>query len=244
MGLLQLRSRAPDAPPEARAFARLVTAGESPKLLVSNCRVKSFEQSAGAGSDGAVTGSIAKWSEQGRMKELLARIAEAKDEAAFRQLFEAYRPRLRSFMLRSGANSDTADELVQEAMLSVWRKAALYQPDKGTVSAWIFAIARNLRIDRLRREFDWQELPPEMEQVLPADTTPPDEEVSDRQRQSRVRSVLSELGPEQREIVTLAYIDGLSHTQIAEKLNLPLGTVKSRMRLAYQKVRTGLEDLR
>lgn len=187
---------------------------------------------------------IVRLTEQGRMKELLSRIATDKDEAAFRELFEAYRPRLRSFMLRSGANPATAEELVQEAMLAVWRKAALYHPDKGTVSAWIFAIARNLRIDRLRREFDWQELPQEMERVLPADTPAPDEAVSDRQRQGRVRSVLAELGPEQREIVTLAYIEGLSHTEIAEKLKLPLGTVKSRMRLAYQKVRASLEDLK
>jgi RNA polymerase sigma-70 factor, ECF subfamily len=178
------------------------------------------------------------------MQDLLARIANNRDEAAFRELFEAYGGRLRSFMMRSGADAGTADELVQEALLTVWRKAALYQPDKGSASAWIFTIARNLRIDRLRREFNWHELSDDMMQSLPSDDVAPDEAVAAIERQSKVRAVLAELNPEQRQIVTLAYIDGLSHSQIAERLSIPLGTVKSRMRLAYQKVRAALEDLR
>lgn len=182
--------------------------------------------------------------EQDLMRELLARIADHRDEAAFRELFDAYGGRLRAFMMRSGADPAAADELAQEALLTVWRKAALYQPHKGSASAWIFTIARNLRIDRLRREMNWQELSDEMVQSVPSDETAPDEALADRQAQERVRAVLAELGPEQREIVTLAYIDGLSHGQIADRLGIPLGTVKSRMRLAYQKVRARLEDLR
>jgi len=146
--------------------------------------------------------------------------------------------------MRSGADPEIADELAQEALLMVWRKAGLYKPDKGSVSAWIFTIARNLRIDLLRREFPWQELSDEMMQSIPSDATAADDTVAEMQMQQRVQAVLAELGPEQREIVMLAYIDGLSHSQIAERLGIPLGTVKSRMRLAYQKVRSGLEDLR
>ena len=178
------------------------------------------------------------------MKDLLWRIATRRDEAAFRELFEAYGGTLRNFMMRSGADAGTADELTQEAMLAVWRKAALYQPDKGSVAAWIFTIARNLRIDRLRKEFNWHELSDEMMQSLPSEDIGQDEALAAQQRQKRVRDVLRQLGPEQRQIIELAYIEGLSHSQIADRLSLPVGTVKSRMRLAYQKVRVALEDLR
>jgi RNA polymerase sigma-70 factor, ECF subfamily len=181
---------------------------------------------------------------QSSMQNLLSRIATSRDEAAFRELFEAYGSRLRSFMMRSGADAGTADELAQEALLMVWRKAGLYQPEKGSVNGWIFTIARNLRIDRLRKEFNWLELSDEMLQALPSDDIAQDDALASRERQERVRVVLKDLGPEQRQIIELAYIEGFSHSQIAERLGLPLGTVKSRMRLAYQKVRVALEDLR
>ena len=181
---------------------------------------------------------------RGLMKDLLSRIARDRDDGAFRELFEAFGPKLRGFMMRQGVDAGTADELTQETLLTVWRKASLYSPDKGAVATWIFTIARNLRIDRLRKEFAWQELSNEIAETLPSDQIAPDEAVAERQRQIRVRAVLADLTPEQSEVVTLAYVEGLSHSEIAERLSLPLGTVKSRMRLAYQKVRTGLEDLR
>lgn len=178
------------------------------------------------------------------MKDLLARIAKDRDDGAFRELFEVFGPKLRGFMMRQGVDAGTADELAQETLMTVWRKADLYSPEKGAVATWIFTIARNLRIDRLRKEFAWQELSDEMSETLPSDQLAPDEAVAEAQRQVRVRAVLDDLTPEQRQVVTLSYIDGLSHSEIAERLALPLGTVKSRMRLAYQKVRMGLEDLR
>ena len=178
------------------------------------------------------------------MKDLLARIANDRDEAAFRELFELLGGRLRGFMMRHGADASTAEELTQETLLTVWRKASLYSSDKGAVVSWVFTIARNLRIDRLRREFAWQELSDAIVETTPAEGDAVDDIVSDAQRGSRVRAVLDTLTPEQREVVTLGYIEGLSHSQIAERLSLPLGTVKSRMRLAYQKVRPALEDLR
>ena len=180
---------------------------------------------------------------RGLMSDLLLRIASERSDEAFRKLFESFGPRIKSYMMRQGADAGTAEELAQETLLAVWRKAGLYSPDKGTASAWIFTIARNIRIDRLRREFGWQELTDEAAAALPSDDKPADEVTSERQRQVRVQSVLADLPPDQREVVVLAFIDGLSHSEIAARMSLPLGTVKSRMRLAYQKVRDALGDL-
>jgi len=179
----------------------------------------------------------------GSMPELLLRIARERSEAAFRELFDEFGPRVRSYMRRQGVDAATADELAQETLLTVWRKAALYSATKGTPASWIFTIARNLRIDRIRREVGWQELTDDDADTIPSEDQAPDETVSAVQRQARVQAVLAELPPEQREVVVLAFIDGLSHAEIAQRLSLPLGTVKSRMRLAYQKVRSALEDL-
>lgn len=178
------------------------------------------------------------------MSDLLTLIARDRSEQAFVQLFEQYAGRLKAYMLRQGADAATAEELAQETLLIVWRKAGLYSAEKGSLSTWIFTIARNLRIDRLRRETAWQELPDNIADTLVSDDPAPDQSASDRQREGRVQKVLGDLSAEQRQVVELAYIEGLSHSDIAERLSLPLGTVKSRMRLAYQKVRTALEDLK
>ena len=177
------------------------------------------------------------------MANLLQRVAANGDVEAFRALFETYAPRVKSYMLRQGADPATAEELAQETLLAVWRKAALYSDEKGSATTWIFTIARNLRIDRLRKEVAWQPLPENNDERASEDPGP-DEEVSERERSERVRATLAELPPDQSDVVNLAFIEGLSHSEIAKRLGLPLGTVKSRMRLAYQKIRDALEDLR
>lgn len=183
-------------------------------------------------------------STRGAMSDLLSRFARERSDEAFRRLFEVFGPRIRSYMLRQGADLATAEELAQETLLMVWRKAGLYSAEKGSPATWIFTIARNLRIDRVRKEARWQELTEEQAAAIPSDDPAPDDQVSERQSQVRVQAVLAELPPDQREVVTLAFIDGLSHSEIAGRLSLPLGTVKSRMRLAYQKVRDALEVLK
>ncbi|MFA5949660.1 MAG: sigma-70 family RNA polymerase sigma factor [Hyphomicrobium sp.] len=177
------------------------------------------------------------------MADLLQRVAASGDVEAFRKLFQTYAPRVKSYMMRQGTDPNTAEELAQETLLTVWRKAGLYSGEKGSATTWIFTIARNLRIDRLRREVAWQPLPEDHNEKA-SDDPAPDEELSDRERRDRVQAILGELPQDQSEVVMLSYIEGLSHSEIAERLGLPLGTVKSRMRLAYQKIRDGLEDLR
>jgi RNA polymerase sigma-70 factor, ECF subfamily len=176
------------------------------------------------------------------MADLLQRVAESRDVEAFKKLFQSFAPRVKSYMMRQGADANLAEELAQETLLMVWRKAALYSGEKGSATTWIFTIARNLRIDRLRREVSWQPLP-EGADDEPSTDPLPDEQLDTRERRDRVRAALAELPADQSEVVTLSYIEGLSHSEIAERLGLPLGTVKSRMRLAYQKVRSAVEDL-
>jgi RNA polymerase sigma-70 factor (ECF subfamily) len=176
------------------------------------------------------------------MADLLRRVAEQAEPAAFRELYQTYGPRVKAYMMRCGADAATADDLVQETLLTVWRKAALYANDRGSIGAWVFTIARNLRIDRLRRELPWQQLPEGRLQEASADV-PADEALYAKQRQRRVGAVLAELPDEQRAVVTLSFVDGLSHSAIAEQLRLPLGTVKSRIRLACQRIRESLGDL-
>jgi RNA polymerase sigma-70 factor (ECF subfamily) len=179
---------------------------------------------------------------RGVMADLLRRVAEEGDLAAFRELYRTYGPRVKAYMMRQGTDAATAEDLTQEALLTVWRKASLYAADRGSAATWIFTIARNLRIDRLRREVPWQELPTDREEQ-PAEEALPDEAMAENERQVRVRAALAQLPPEQHEVVALSYLDGLSHGEIARRLGLPLGTVKSRMRIAYQRVRAALEDL-
>ena len=170
----------------------------------------------------------------------LARISENQDREAFGEVFQHFGPRLKSFMIRKGADQPLAEELVQETMLTVWRKAQLYSTEKGTVTTWIFTIARNLRIDRIRRESS-QQFTDLADYDAPSDDPGSDDQVMQMQQQVKVRDALQNLPEEQRQIIHMSYIDDMTQSEIADQLELPLGTVKSRMRLAYRKLRTGLE---
>ncbi|HMN70883.1 MAG TPA: sigma-70 family RNA polymerase sigma factor [Rhodoblastus sp.] len=177
------------------------------------------------------------------LAQAIVRIATYGDKAAFQSLFEALAPAVKGLALRQGADPATADEIVQDTFLTIWRKASLYAPERGGAAGWVYAIARNVRIDRLRREPAWQALTDEAGD-RPADEPPADEAMAAGQIQSRVRAVLDQLPPEQAAAVRLAFFDGLSHAQIAAATGAPLGTVKTRINLAYQKLRAAMQDFR
>ncbi len=145
-------------------------------------------------------------------------------------------------MMKAGADSAQAEDLVQDVMTTVWRKAELYDPAKGSVSAWIYAIARNARIDRLRRK---SSQPYEDVETLDLAADQPDgeDELNASQIAERVSEALGQLPDDQRQVIDLAYVQDMSQSEIAEKLMLPLGTVKSRMRLAYARLKPKLVDL-
>ncbi|MGI9424926.1 MAG: sigma-70 family RNA polymerase sigma factor [Hyphomicrobiaceae bacterium] len=176
------------------------------------------------------------------MGDLLRRIAIDRDAEAFEELFEQFAPRVKAVLMRQGADAATAEELAQETMLMVWRKASYYVEGRGNAATWIFTIARNLRIDRIRRNKSWAEVDDDLSTHVSEDI-PPDEQAMQNQTQVLVGDALKHLPPDQLEVIRLSYMEGLSQSEIAARLSLPLGTVKSRMRLAYQRLRGAFEDL-
>jgi len=170
---------------------------------------------------------------------LIRAIAERRDRAAFAALFVQYAPRLKAYMRRLGAADDAAEEIVQETMLMVWRKAALFDPARAAASTWIFTILRNLRIDMLRRS---RPLPPELAAAgEAAEAADADDLIDAAQRAARLRAALASLPAEQAEVVRLSFFDGRPHAEIERALGIPLGTVKSRLRLAMARLRRVLE---
>lgn len=173
---------------------------------------------------------------------LLQRIAASRDRAAFADLFDAYGPRVKAFIMRKGATPEQAEDLVQEAMIAVWTKAALYVPERGSVSTWIFTIARNLRIDRLRREKSNQFTDIDDYDAESSDVAQ-DDALSRLQEDGLVAKALAQIPAEQRELLMMSYVEDLPQSEIAARLKIPLGTVKSRMRLAYRRMRKMLEQI-
>jgi len=178
-----------------------------------------------------------------RMAGLIVAVASERCRDSFAELFAFFAPRVKSYMLRLGADDAQAEDLAQEAMLKVWRKCALYDPEKSAASTWIFSIARNLRIDAIRKE-KRPELDANDPALFPEPEATPEEKAQRSERDERVREAFRRLPPAQLEVVTLYFFEDQPHTAIAERLGLPLGTVKSRLRLAFSKVRDELGDLR
>lgn len=181
-------------------------------------------------------------SEALKMNKLLLSVAAKRDRAAFATLFAHFAPRLKSLMLRLGTDPHTAEEIAQEAMLSVWRKSHLFDPAKASASTWIFTIARNLRIDRFRSE-KRPELDPNDPALVPDAEPAADDQLAEKDRGEIVRQCLETLPDEQRTAVHLSFVEGLSHQEIAARLNVPLGTVKSRLRLSFAKLRPMLRNV-
>jgi RNA polymerase sigma-70 factor (ECF subfamily) len=173
--------------------------------------------------------------------DLIRAVAARQDRDAFAGLFRHFAPRVKSWMLRAGTADAAAEELAQETMLMVWRKAALFDPVGASPSTWIFTIARNLRIDTLRREIHPSALltdPADM----PEEPEPADRQLVTAERDDRLRTALAHLSPEQADVVRLAFFQDKPHAQIERDLGIPLGTVKSRLRLAMAHLRSMLGD--
>ena len=172
---------------------------------------------------------------------LIETIAEQKSRDAFAELFKHFAPRLKGYLMRLGSPDQQAEEIAQEAMLTVWRKAHLYKRNLAAPSTWIFIIARNRRIDVLRRQ-RFPEIDTDDPTLVGDEPMRPDDALIGRVEADKVRSALTKLPDEQRELVRLAFYNGWSHSEIARSTELPLGTVKSRLRLAFSRLRNELDE--
>ncbi len=167
--------------------------------------------------------------------ELLAAIAHRGDRTAFTTLFRFYGPRLKSHLQARGTDAGTAEEIVQEVMLTVWRKAQLFDATRGSASAWIFTLARNAFIDRVRRE-SRPEVDP-TDPILDAADPRADLLMTDAESQRELAAAVDALPPEQQCVVRRSYFHGQSLSEISVAEGLPLGTVKTRARLALSRLR-------
>ncbi len=172
---------------------------------------------------------------------LIEAIALGRDRDAFAALFDHFAPRIKTYMMRLGSAPGTAEDISQDTMLMVWRKSQTFDRTRAGAGAWIFAIARNQRIDALRRQGrEATELDPSAEPDAPQQ---PDSALSAGQLELRVREALKLLPPEQARVIEMSFFLEVPHAAIAETLGLPLGTVKSRLRLAMKRLREILGDL-
>lgn len=171
----------------------------------------------------------------------LEAVAKNQDRAAFAELFNHFGPRVKAYLMRLGSDDTMAEEVAQDVMVTVWRKAALFDRTKSSAATWLFRVARNRRIDMLRRK---RTINVDTETMVIEDENLPDpnETLDEDKRQARIRKALAQLPEQQLQLVELAFFTELSHSQIAEETGLPLGTVKSRIRLAFGRLRRVLEE--
>ncbi|QUX93420.1 RNA polymerase subunit sigma-70 [Marinomonas sp. A3A] len=173
-----------------------------------------------------------------RVADMLA-IAEHRDQTALVRLFDHYVPKVRAFCLAAqpGANL-MADDIAQEVMIRIWNKAHTYKPESASLNTWVFTLARNARIDYLRKnsrhqsdidpEYLWQNVVDENADLF--------KDAQQKRDQERIQQGLDKLPADQKQVLAKVYLEGKTHKEAAEELSLPLGTIKSRVRLALHKL--------
>jgi len=165
-------------------------------------------------------------------------IRDTGDQTAFAEVFAHFAPRVKAFLMKSGAAHDVAEECAQDVMATLWHKAHMFDPTKASVSTWIFTIARNRRIDWLRKQRR-----PEPEELTWGPEPEPEQAdaLALQQETDQLGAALAALPEKQRTLIRQAYFGELSHSEIAEQTGLPLGTIKSRIRLALERLRHNMK---
>ena len=174
------------------------------------------------------------------LASLVEAIAARADKQAFAALFRHFAPKVKGYLIKIGTDRGQAEELTQEVMLTVWRKAATFDRRQASVATWLFTIARNRRIDVVRKERR-PEFDPNDPMLVPDEPEAPDDRLDTLEREARITRALKTLPKEQAELVHEAFYLAKSHSQIAEETKIPLGTVKSRLRLAFARLRKAIE---
>lgn len=168
----------------------------------------------------------------------IIRIRDAKDQQAFVELFSYFAPRVKAFLMKSGADASLAEECTQEVMATLWHKAHLFDPARASVATWIFTIARNRKIDVLRKQKR-----PEPEDLPWGPEAEPDQEdvLTLQQESENLHAAMAKLPEAQKDLIEKAYFGDFTHSEIASQTGLPLGTIKSRIRLALERLRHAMQ---
>ena len=178
---------------------------------------------------------------QDRLVYLIHQVAQKLDRQAFGELFDTLAPKVKSILIQRGLDAAAADDVMQEVMLNVWTKAGLYDESRGSPQGWVFTIARNASIDRARRRKP--DISLDMIEWDPVDETESSEQrLMHNEQAAKLRLAMQTIPTEQLAVVQLAYGEELTQTEIAVKLGVPLGTVKSRLRLAYARLRGAMDE--
>lgn len=167
-------------------------------------------------------------------------VRDHRDRNAFGHLYDYFAPRLKGFIMNSGATNHQAEEIVQDVLLTIWRKASMFDPHRAQVSAWIFQIARNRQIDIARKE---NRPMPEALREAPETEQDMNQILGLEQEAAQLKLALTKLKPEQRDLIEKAFLGDLTHQEISVETGLPLGTIKSRIRLGLERLRHDLKDL-
>lgn len=185
------------------------------------------------------TVNISETATENHLLDDMERIALQRDTQALERLFDHYAPRIRAFCLATqpGANL-MADDIAQEVMIRLWNKAHMYNPATASLNTWVFTIARNARIDYIRKNGRYQSDidPEEFWSEIVDENADPFREAQQQRDEERIRHGMSQLSSDQQQVLAKVYLEGKSHSEASEELGLPLGTVKSRVRLALTKL--------
>ncbi len=168
--------------------------------------------------------------------QLMEAVAQQRDRDSFMQIYDYFAPRLKHYLMGLGVQAEAAEELVQEALLRLWRKAGQFDPARASLSTWLFRIARNLYIDQVRRDPGWQQVSDGLEQL---DREQPRQQRSETEaaaEYAELRQAIVELPAMQARLIRMSYFEAKSHSQIAAELDMPLGSVKSRLRKAFSRL--------
>ena len=188
------------------------------------------------------TNTLKKTSESTELelRAYLKDVGESQDRLAFSNLFKFFAPRLKSFFIKLGCSDTQSEEIIQEVMISIWTKAKTYNGEKSSVSTWVYTIAKNKRIDKIRKEKKHFAIESDESLEIPIPSIQEDQVIAS-ELSKKINSSISYLPKEQAELLKLSYFYEKTHTDIASELNIPLGTVKSRIRLALSKMKNLVE---
>jgi RNA polymerase sigma-70 factor (ECF subfamily) len=192
-----------------------------------------MSQASGQGGNGPL--------DEPSLNRLIQAIATHRDRSAFAAVFGHFGPRIKAYLMRRGSDAGAAEEVVQEVMVTLWRRAETFDARQANASTWVFTIARNKRIDMMRRERR-PEIDPEDPALVPAQNGNAEDRVEQAQDAARLRGAMASLPAEQKDLLTMAFFEDKPHSTIAAESGLPLGTVKSRIRLAMARLRKELGD--